>query len=77
MSVRYVRGHLVGRSYDVVHKRLRGTPSVRILVSPHSLEGLVQAGRSSLQSFSAGVYFSRKSVALRSTVSVDPWQTFH
>jgi hypothetical protein len=49
---------------------LRGTPSLRILESPYSLEGLVHAGRSSLQTFSAGVYLLRKSVVLRSTVSV-------
>jgi hypothetical protein len=39
---------------------LRGTPSARIFESPFSLEGLVQAGRSSLQTFSAGVYFLKK-----------------
>ena len=49
---------------------LRGTPSVWILESPYSLEGLVHAGRCRLRTFSAGVYFLRKRVGLLSTVSV-------
>ena len=49
---------------------LRGSPSVWILESPYSLAGLVHAGRSRLRTFSAVVYFLRKRVVLRWTVSV-------